>query len=183
MDVDALRPLIYKMTHPGDPQPEPGELSQAPAWGRQDCMGEVRDRDYDAVIGVGGIGREPVSHDLNAKVLWIGIGPKPWPGAPGWRGDMVTFDHYMWLGTKGPSFLQLAPNLAKRMLGDNARVVMSLSPEERSEVEAILRMAGDAPACHPQSAVQPEAKMSSPRGPCGCTDARPGAPDQGPPCP
>jgi hypothetical protein len=176
MDVDALQPLIYKMTHPGDPHPEADESASAPAWGRQDCMGEVRDRIYDAVIGVGGVGREAASHDLKGKILWIGIGPKPWPGGPGWRGKVMTFDHYLWLGTKGPSFLQRAPKLAQRMLGDNARVVMSLSPEEKNEVSAILQMAVDAPACHPPSAAQPEAtKMSSRRGPCGCTDASPDA--------
>lgn len=174
VDVEALQPLIYKMTHPGDPQPEPGESAQAPAWGRQDCMGHVRDRKYDAVIGVGGVGSESASHDLNGKVLWVGIDPKTSEGRRGWRGRLVTFSHYVWFGATGPSFRVLAPNLAKRMLDENARVVMTLSPEEGKEVAAILRLAADAPGCHPPDVGEPDVdNICSAKGPCGCTDTSP----------
>jgi len=43
-----MRILIYKRTHTGDP-----DLKGR--FGIHDCMGRVRDYDYDAVIGVGGI--------------------------------------------------------------------------------------------------------------------------------
>ena len=47
------RTLIYKRTHTGDPDPKAG------VFGNNDCMGTVRKRDFDAVIGIGGIGPEP----------------------------------------------------------------------------------------------------------------------------
>ena len=43
-----MRVLIYKRAHPFDPN-EDG------VFGCQDCMGAVRARRFDAVIGVGGI--------------------------------------------------------------------------------------------------------------------------------
>jgi hypothetical protein len=43
-----MRTFIYKRTHQGDPDNQ--------GWfGIQDCMGSLRRRDFDAVIGVGGI--------------------------------------------------------------------------------------------------------------------------------
>ena len=44
-----MRTLIYKRTHLGDPD-------LFGTFGINDCMGEVRARQFDAVIGVGGIG-------------------------------------------------------------------------------------------------------------------------------
>jgi hypothetical protein len=46
-------------------------------------MGEVRARDYEAVIGVGGIGAESASQGMPGKVQWIGIGPRPCHPASG----------------------------------------------------------------------------------------------------
>jgi hypothetical protein len=48
-----MRTLIYKRTHTGDPDPESG------VFGNRDCMGTVRGRRFDAVIGIGGIGSMP----------------------------------------------------------------------------------------------------------------------------
>jgi len=69
-----MRTLVYKRTHTGDPD----ELGQ---FGNHDCMGTVRGRYYDAVIGVGGIGDAPRRFNIAGKITWIGIGPhKPrWP--------------------------------------------------------------------------------------------------------
>lgn len=172
MDLNVRSPLLYKMTHPGDPQPELGESSADPAWGRQDCMGEVRDRSYDAVIGVGGVGREASSHDMKGKIQWIGIGPRRWPGGANRRGVVVTFDRYLWFGAKGPSFWDIAPTLAQRMLGKNARVVKTLSQEEQREVTAIIRLAADAPPCHPTSGEPPAMpSLDAREEPCGCSVA------------
>jgi hypothetical protein len=96
-----MRTLIYKRTHHGDPDP-------AGRFGTYDCMGRVRSWKFDAVIGVGGIGAEPVTHGLAGKVNWIGIGPHR-ADAPGKRGPIVTFDHFLFYGAGGPLFAPLAP--------------------------------------------------------------------------
>lgn len=46
-----MRILIYKRTHVGDPD-------DSGRFGLYNCMGRVRGYDFDAVIGVGGIGNE-----------------------------------------------------------------------------------------------------------------------------
>ncbi len=170
IDFDALQVLVYKMTHPGDPEPNAGERFNAPAWGRQDCMGEIRARSCDAVIGVGGIGREPKSHSMDGKVQWIGIGPRPWPSGPRRRGPVLTFDRYLWFGVNGPSFTELAPHLAARLLVEDApRHVMSFSAEERQEVSRILGLARDADPSHPASGAPPEVPpLDAGEKPCSC---------------
>lgn len=133
-----MRTLIYKRTHPGDPD-------AAGRFGISDCMGEVRTWDFEAVIGVGGIGAEPESHGLARKVNWIGIGPRKRPEA-GKRGPVVTFDHFLLFGSDGPSFQALAPQLASRMYSKNVRLIMDrLGPGERREVRKLLDFAMDAP--------------------------------------
>jgi hypothetical protein len=108
-------------------------------------MGVVRNRDFDAVVGVGGIGPEARSHGIAGKVNWIGIGPHK-NSAPGKRGSEVTFDHFIDLGTNGPDVYGVAPTLAKRMYSQNIRHVMiDVNEKEYSEVIVILKMAEDAP--------------------------------------
>jgi len=132
-----MRTLIYKRTHPGDPDARG-------RFGIYDCMGEVRTWNFEAVIGVGGIGAEPVSHGLARKVNWIGIGPHM--SEAGKRGPIVTFDHFLLCESEGPRFDELAPRLAKRMYSKNVRKVMdSLNTGEREEVKKILALAKDAP--------------------------------------
>ncbi len=63
-----MRVLVYKRTHNGDPDAHG-------CFGAFDCMGTVRDREYDAVIGVGGIGPEAQSNGIDRQINWIGIGP------------------------------------------------------------------------------------------------------------
>lgn len=65
--ADVHRILVYKRTHNGDPN-EDG------VFGCNDCMRTVRDRDFDAVIGIGGITAE--KYKINGKINWIGINPK-----------------------------------------------------------------------------------------------------------
>ena len=64
-----MRTLIYKRTHSGDPDPVAG------VFGNHDCMGSVKGWDFDAVIGIGGIGPEPKRNRIAGKLTWIGIGP------------------------------------------------------------------------------------------------------------
>ena len=79
-----MRTLIYKRTHHGDPD-------VTGQFGIYDCMGRVRAWNFEAVIGVGGVGAEPTSHGLDGKVNWIGIGPHR-RAVVGKRGPIVTFD-------------------------------------------------------------------------------------------
>jgi hypothetical protein len=73
--------LVYKRTHPGDPD-------NGGCFGAEDCMGAIRARRFDAVIGAGGIGPEAQSHGIDGKLNWIGIGPRRgrWYGR---RGQLV----------------------------------------------------------------------------------------------
>jgi hypothetical protein len=57
-------------------------------------MGRVRAWDFDAVIGVGGIGSESSSHGLDGKLNWIGIGPRKYQAQRG-RGPIVSFDRFV----------------------------------------------------------------------------------------
>lgn len=87
------RALIYKRTHSGDPDPKTG------VFGNNDCMKTIRGRSFDAVIGVGGIGREARSEGIARKLTWIGIGPRK-IGEP--SRPLVTFDHFLYYGEEGP---------------------------------------------------------------------------------
>jgi hypothetical protein len=133
-----MRTLIYKRTHNGDPD-ESGQF------GIRDCMGQVRRWNFDAVIGVGGVGPEARSYGIDEKVNWIGIGPHK-EIVPGRRGPIVTFDHFMLYGDDAPTFEEVAPLLAHRIYSKNVRVIMNgLSPAEEREVEAVLKRAKNAP--------------------------------------
>jgi len=133
-----MRVLVYKRTHNGDPDADG-------CFGVYDCMGTVRDREFDAVVGVGGIGPEAVSNGIDRQVNWVGIGPhKRW--VPGKRGPEVLFEHFLDFGTDGPDFRALAPQLAARLYGDNVRSILdSMSDAEQEEAEGIVRLAEGEP--------------------------------------
>src|ERR1700733_15393787 len=98
-----MRTLVYKRTHVGDPD-------SRGIFGVADCMGRVRDYDFDAVIGVGGAGLEPTLAGISGKVNWIGIGPRRIaPRDSAWRSSMVTFDHFLLFEIKGPELTKIAP--------------------------------------------------------------------------
>ena len=150
-----MRTLVYKRTHIGDPDP-------GGRFGIHGCMGRVRAWDYDAVIGVGGLGPEPTSHGIDGLVTWIGIGPrKSTEKDP--RGPLVTFDHFVLYDASGPLLHEHAPRLAKHMYEGRVRVLINPSPEEAKEIARLLRRARKAP---PSSE-----KTTTPKGrtiPCGC---------------
>ena len=133
-----MRTLVYKRTHHGDPD-------KMGRFGIYDCMGTKRSWQYDAVIGVGGLGAEPRKWRINGKVNWIGIGPhKTMRGNR--RGPVVTFDHFRYFGSDdAKDFMEMAPVLATRMYSRNVRAALSFSPEEQAEVEKILTLAKGAP--------------------------------------
>jgi hypothetical protein len=129
-----MRTLIYKRTHSGDPNAD-GEF------GVYDCMGRVRAWEFDAVIGIGGVGDEPARHGLSGKVNWIGIGPHK-RFVAGKRGPIVTFDRFRLYGDRGPDFAQRAPTLSRRIYERNIRaLVNTVSDREIDEVARLLRLA------------------------------------------
>jgi hypothetical protein len=142
-----MRCLIYKRTHNGDP-------SASGTFGVFDCMGRVRSLTYDAVIGVGGVGRQPKSLGIDAKVNWIGIGPHK-ARQPGLRGPIVTFDHFLGLGANGPPVALVAPRVAERLYGRRARYILApRGPEEEQEVEGIVAWAIAAASSTPSGSAQ-----------------------------
>jgi hypothetical protein len=137
-----MRTLVYKRTHPGDP-------NSRGHFGNEDCMGRVRSWDFDAVIGVGGLGAESSSHDLDYKINWMGIGPRKRPRPRG-RGPVVAFDHFILFEEEGPDFATLAPRLARRLFEDNVRVLLhDVNAHEKKEIRRILRLAADAAPSEP----------------------------------
>jgi hypothetical protein len=140
------RTLIYKRTHEGDPDPDKG------VFGGKGCMGQVRGWKFDAVIGVGGMGREPKKHGIYQKLTWVGIGPHTTGDS---RCPLVTFDHFLYCEPM-PLLKNLAPNLAKRMYDGKVRVILdssSLSAAEQRDVQGILELAKDAPPSSQQRGV------------------------------
>ena len=107
-------------------------------------MGAVRGREFDAVIGVGGIGPEAYATGVAEKVNWIGIGPHKVD--VGKRGPEVTFDHFLDYGIGGDDFRKLAPILAERMYANNIRsLLLGFTEQELEEALAIVQRAAEAP--------------------------------------
>jgi hypothetical protein len=133
-----MRVLVYKRTHVGDPDKDG-------CFGHRDCMRSVRAFEYDAVIGVGGMGAEPRSDGIDGRVNWIGIGPrKIWPkganslpsGAP-----LVRFDRFQLWDETGPPLHVIAPMLARRFYERKARYLLGgRSDQEQREALELLKL-------------------------------------------
>lgn len=137
-----MRTLVYKRTHPGDP-------NSSGHFGCEDCMGRVRSWDFDAVIGVGGLGAQSSSHGLEGKINWVGVGPRKHL-CPSGRGPVVGFDHFVLFEDEGPDFASLAPTLAGRLFRENVRVLLhDVDARERKEIGRILELATDAEPSKP----------------------------------
>lgn len=135
------RVLIYKRTHTGDPTPEG-------IFGLSDCMGQVRARDYDAVIGVGGLSAEPQACGIAGRITWVGVGAHLSESIPaGHRGPIVEFDRFKLFEESGPMLHTLAPALADHLFGVHRRVVMSdgLSAVIQREIAQVLALVSGAP--------------------------------------
>jgi hypothetical protein len=132
--VRSMRILIYKRTHIGDPDAQG-------RFGIYDCMGHVRDYDFDAVIGVGGVGAEPQRFGINRKINWVGIGPMKRRRRNG-RGRTVTFSYFRRWENRGPSLDSIAPHIAHRLYDRGARFILTgYTDDERAEAERILTWA------------------------------------------
>jgi hypothetical protein len=133
-----MRVLVYERTHNGDPDADG-------SFGAYDCMGTVRNREFDAIVGVGGIGREARANEIDGQVNWIGIGPHK-RRVRRKRGPAVLFDHFLCFGIDGPDFRALAPQRAARMYGDIVWSILDgMSDAEQEEAENIVRRAEGEP--------------------------------------
>jgi hypothetical protein len=135
-----MRTLSYTRTHIGDPDAQG-------RFGIDDCMGKVRDWDFQAVIGVGGRGSEAKACGIAYKVNWVGIGAQRTPSRNK-RGPYVTFNHFRLFDEDGQELQTVAPKLARRFydLPHPPRTILDeLSDAERAEVDCILALARKAP--------------------------------------
>jgi hypothetical protein len=126
-----MRILTYKRVHPGDPD-------SFGHFGINGCMGQVRNFDFEAVIGVGGIGAEPRSYKIDLRINWVGTTPKRLQhqvkGVP-----VISFEHFILLEHEGPLLQTIAPNLARRMYENGARMLLTgYTEEERAEAVSII---------------------------------------------
>jgi len=133
-----VRVLIYKRTHKGDPD-------QSGWFGHNGCMGKVRRFDFQAVIGIGGIGAEPAKEGIAGRINWIGTGAHAESHLIN-GGPVIIFKHFRLFEKSGKELNSMAPKLAGRFYSQNApRYIFSDSPEltdvERKEIESILKMA------------------------------------------
>ena len=135
-----MNTLIYKRTHTGDP-------NKSGVFGCNDCMGPVRSRSFDAVIGLGGKRPDRGHEGIAFKVTWVGINPsKTEAPDPNSRGPLVEFERFVLWDEAGPDVRTVAPKLFRYMFEDQrVRHVMSrsLSSEMQDEVLTILRLADD----------------------------------------
>jgi hypothetical protein len=137
----VTRVLIYKRTHRVDPNSETG------MFGGRDCMGAIRDRSFEAIVGVGGTQPWPGDEGFSCKLSWIGINPHKFASRVqmGLRGPFMAFARFIDFGEDGPLLKDRWPYLAEHLYTKGARHIMSLSPKEQQEVEEILKLARDAP--------------------------------------
>jgi hypothetical protein len=150
-----MRVLIYKRTHQGDPD--------SSGWfGQGGCMGRVRCWNFDAVIGVGGMGSEPVKNGIAYKLNWIGIGAHKENHQKN-GGPVVTFKHFCLFENTGKELSIIAQYLAERLYSKNPpRLFFSdnstLNTREKDEIERILKMARDARPSMPYRTPQKRAE-------------------------
>ena len=127
-----MRILTYKRTHVGDPD-------RTGKFGVNGCMGNVRSWEFDAVIGIGGIGNEPKSHGIAGRVTWVGRQPKKQVDASG-SGHLVTFESFILLDTEGPLLSDIAPCLARRMYEGRVRTLLDgYSSAEQADAEHVIQ--------------------------------------------
>jgi len=106
-------------------------------------MKGVREWDYGAVIGVGGVSREPVSLEINEKVNWVGIGPiRLGKARDGYC--IIAFERFYLRDADGPDFYELAPKIAKQFFGRKARR-MIVNSEDVKDVLALAKRSKSSP--------------------------------------
>ena len=134
-----MKILIYKRTHKGDPDSKG-------IFGNQDCMGKVRNWNYDAVIGIGGKAPWKEDQDIKFKINWIGLEPKKVESSG--RGPRVVFSNFALFEESGQDIQENFPNLFDYMYGTRKRFDMSsMLPENvLREVKIILDSAQNYPS-------------------------------------
>lgn len=126
-----MRILTYKRTHVGDPD-------RSGRFGIRDCMGNVRNWNFDAVIGIGGIGDEPQGHGIAGRVTWVGRHPKK-QLSPSGSGLLVTFESFILLDSRGPLVSDIAPYLARRMYEGRVRTLLDgYTADEQADAERVI---------------------------------------------
>lgn len=135
-----MRTLIYKRTHTGDPDPISG------TFGNRDCMGRLRSWNFDAIIGIGGIGSEPKRHRIAGRLTWVGIGPRILRWDFDARGPQLIFRKFVCFDETGPLMRNRFPALARHIYDTNCRHWMHISSAQSTsaidlEVESILQLA------------------------------------------
>src|SRR5260221_7630475 len=137
-----MKTLVYKRTHDCHEEEGDGDPCTAGCFGCWDCMGRVRGFDFEAVIGIGGIGREAQSQGITGLVNWIGIGPRAEKRMPrGYRGPLLTFDRFRDFRTeKRPVYVyEAAPDLADWMYATHRRYSMTFPEIVQRQIEHLLR--------------------------------------------
>jgi len=158
-----MKVLIYERTHKGDPD-------ERGIFGVQDCMGSIRNWNYDAVIGIGGKRPWKEDSDIRQKFNWVGIGPKRIKGVKRKRGNIVVFSHFRLLEETGAILEHDFPNLAAYMYGDGKRFTMShrLPLLALKEVEQILTMSRSYPPSKDFSITDDPEKLVRQEEDCTC---------------
>ena len=136
--LNKLIVLIYKRTHKEDPRSDG-------IFGIEDCMHQVRDWEYDAVIGIGGRSPWKGHEEIAYKINWIGISPQRHKVGR-YANHVVTFEKFCLYEEKGRYLKDIAPLLHNHMYEQNSppqRFVKSssLTPEIYAEVLTILALA------------------------------------------
>ena len=135
-----MRVLIYKRTHKHDPD-------ESGIFGIQDCMGQIRNWNYDAVIGIGGKSAWEGHTDIKYKINWIGLEPKVIGSTK--RGNLVAFAHFELYEENGSDIKEHYPELFNYMYVDGNRKRFDMSsdlPESVfEEVKVILDSIKDSP--------------------------------------
>lgn len=126
-----MRVLTYKRTHVGDPD-------NRGFFGINDCMGSVRNRSFDAVVGIGSKTPWRGSEHISGKITWVGIGPFR-SRMRSYRGDLIGFERFALMDGTGPDFELWAPKLAKRFYKDGVRSISSsYSTSEKAEIQRVI---------------------------------------------
>lgn len=116
MKTDRI--LVYKRTHPWDPD-------ESGVFGCQDCMGQVRGYNFNYVIGFGGWGAETRRFNLQDKIHWVGRAPlvKPVGIGSNKRGPVLFFSaaNFRLYEQSGPNIYDFAPAFFESVKGNRFR--------------------------------------------------------------
>lgn len=151
--MDELNVLLYRQKTTKDPC-ACGIFGIA----KKDCMGQQRDWNYNAIIGIGGVSAKAVNANIDRKLTWVGINAHKKP-VPDKRGRLVTFDHICVMKGFGPKLCYFARGLYDYMFEcqtpkggqyiSHAALSSNLPDEIRTEV---LKLVDEYRKCPPSLA-------------------------------